>query len=71
MAEIEYQVEEMLYKMNALAGTSNLPEKPPIYYTDSDTASYGAMGEGDALSSGAGSEVGRLAACTGTMIGHL
>jgi len=59
MAEVEYQVEEMLYKMNALAGTSNLPEKPPVYYTDSDTgASYGVMGEGDALSSGAGSEVG-------------
>ena len=36
MTEIESQVDEMLFKMNALAGTSNLPEKPPAYYTDSD-----------------------------------
>lgn len=55
MAEIEYQVDEMLFKMNALAGTSNLPEKPPMYYTDSDTI-YGTMGEGDAISSAGGSE---------------
>jgi hypothetical protein len=56
MAEIEYQVDEMLFKMYALAGTSNLPEKPPVYYTDSDTV-YGGMGEGDALSSAGGSDV--------------
>ena len=49
MAEIEYQVDEMLFKMNALAGTSNLPEKPPIYFTDSD-GTYG-LGE-DAISTG-------------------
>ena len=49
MAEIEYQVDEMLFKMNALAGTSNLPEKPPIYFTDSD-GTYG-VGE-DAISTG-------------------
>ena len=49
MAEIEYQVDEMLFKMNALTGTSNLPEKPPVYFTDSDTT-Y-AYGE-DAISSG-------------------
>ncbi|ELU08773.1 hypothetical protein CAPTEDRAFT_228900 [Capitella teleta] len=59
MAEIEYQVDEMLFKMNALAGTSNLPEKPPIYYTDSDTCIYGGVGgsgEGDS-STTASSEV--------------
>lgn len=37
MAEVEYQVDEMLFKMNALSGTSGLPEKPPLYPTDSDT----------------------------------
>ena len=41
MAEVEYQVDEMLFKMNALAGTANLPEKPPVYFTDSD-ATYTA-----------------------------
>ncbi len=50
MAEVEYQVDEMLFKMNALSGTSGLPEKPPLYPTDSDT--YGTDG-----SSGGGSEV--------------
>ena len=41
MAEVEYQVDEMLFKMNALAGTANLPEKPPNYFTDSDTTGQG------------------------------
>ena len=36
MAEIEYQVDEMLFKMNALSGTSGLPEKVPFYQTDSE-----------------------------------
>ena len=45
MAEINYQVDEMLFKMNALAGTSSLPEKPPMYFTDSDN-SYGQGGDG-------------------------
>ena len=53
MAEIEYQVDEMLFKMNALAGTSNLPEKPVVYFTDSD-ATYGP---GDDSMSSGGSEV--------------
>ncbi len=53
MAEIEYQVEEMLFKMNTLAGTCGLPEKPLVYFTDSD-CTYGP-GE-DGISSG-GSEV--------------
>ena len=45
IGEIEYQMEEMLFKMNALAGTSNLPEKPPMYFTDSDaTYPYGEDG---------------------------
>ena len=50
MAEIEYQVEEMLFKMNALAGTSGLPDKPSQYFTDSD-CTYPSPGE-DAVSSG-------------------
>ena len=57
MAEIQYQVDEMLFKMNALSGLSNLPEKPPMYFTDSDTACGGGFtGADDGLSSG-GSEV--------------
>lgn len=57
MAEIQYQVDEMVFKMNALTGVSNLPEKPMMYFTDSDTT-YGGPGVGaeDALSCG-GSEV--------------
>ena len=45
MAEIQYQVDEMLFKMNSLAGTSNLPEKPSVYFTDSDTNCGGVGGE--------------------------
>jgi len=57
MAEIQYQVDEMLFKMNALSGMSSLPEKPPMYFTDSDTACGGGItGPDDGLSSG-GSEV--------------
>jgi len=57
MAEIQYQVDEMLFKMNALSGLSNLPEKPAMYFTDSDTAcGPGFAGADDGLSSG-GSEV--------------
>ena len=52
MAEIEYQVEELLFRMNALTGTHSLPEKPPCYLTDSD-CTYG--GGDDGISSG-GSE---------------
>ena len=36
MAEIQSQVEEMLFKMSALAGTANLPKKPPMETSDSD-----------------------------------
>ncbi|XP_064648391.1 polycystin-1-like protein 1 isoform X2 [Lineus longissimus] len=53
MAEIEYQVDELLFKMNAISGSHGLPEKPPCYYTDSD-CTYG-IGD-DGVSSG-GSEV--------------
>lgn len=57
MAEIQYQVDEMLFKMNALSGLSSLPEKPPMYFTDSDTAcGAGFTAADDGLSSG-GSEV--------------
>jgi len=57
MAEIQYQVDEMLFKMNALSGLSSLPEKPAMYFTDSDTAcGAGFTGADDGLSSG-GSEV--------------
>lgn len=52
MAEIQYQVDEMLFKMNALAGTSNLPDKPAMYFTDSDTT---CIGNGEELSSSGGS----------------
>ena len=52
MAELEYQVDEMLFKMNALTGSSSLPEKPPTYFTDSD-CTYGTGDDG--ISSG-GSE---------------
>ncbi|KAL8570217.1 hypothetical protein ACOMHN_029917 [Nucella lapillus] len=52
LAEFEYQVEELLFRMNALAGTTNLPEKPAGYLTDSDQSQ--AIGD-DGISSG-GSE---------------
>jgi len=51
MAEIQYQVDEMLFKMNALSRQSNLPEKPRQYFTDSETTYGGSSG---------GSEVGIL-----------
>ncbi|XP_053373889.1 polycystic kidney disease 1 like 1-like isoform X2 [Mercenaria mercenaria] len=54
MAEIEYQVDELLFRMNALTGSHGLPEKPPCYLTDSD-CTYG--GGDDGISS-AGSEAG-------------
>ncbi|XP_052802584.1 uncharacterized protein LOC128232845 isoform X2 [Mya arenaria] len=54
MAEIEYQVDELLFRMNALTGSHGLPEKPPCYLTDSD-CTYG--GGDDGISSG-GSEGG-------------
>lgn len=53
MAEIEYQVDELLFRMNALTGSHGLPEKPACYLTDSDSM-YG--GGDDGISSG-GSEV--------------
>ena len=53
MAEIEYQVDELLFRMNALTGSHGLPEKPTCYLTDSDSM-YG--GGDDGISSG-GSEV--------------
>lgn len=53
MAEIEYQVDELLFRMNALTGSHGLPEKPTCYLTDSDSL-YG--GGDDGISSG-GSEV--------------
>lgn len=54
LAEFEYQVEELLFRMNALTGTTNLPEKPTGYLTDSDQSQ--AVGD-DGISSG-GSEAG-------------
>ncbi|KAL4222250.1 Polycystic kidney disease [Mactra antiquata] len=54
MAEIEYQVDELLFRMNALTGSHGLPEKPTCYLTDSD-CTYG--GGDDGISS-AGSETG-------------
>lgn len=54
MAEIEYQVDELLFRMNAISGSSNLPEKPPCYFIDSDVT-YGVGDDG--ISSGESSEV--------------
>ena len=56
MAAIESQVDEMLFKMNALTGGSGLPEKPPVYFTDSD-GTYASYGVGDDGLSSGGSEV--------------
>ena len=53
LAEIQFQVDEMLFKMNSLAGVSNLPEKPLMYFTDSDTTCGGpGVGAEDGISSG-------------------
>ncbi|CAH1789073.1 unnamed protein product [Owenia fusiformis] len=48
MAEIEYQVDELLFKMNELTGLCNLPDKPVYDFTDSDCT----FAAGDELSSG-------------------
>ena len=48
MAEILYLVEELLFRMNAVLGTSGLPDKHHSF-SDSDTAPNG--GE-DGISSG-------------------
>nr|XP_034308513.1 polycystic kidney disease 1-related protein-like [Crassostrea gigas] len=53
MAEIEYQVDELFYRIAALSGSHTLPEKPTNYFTDSD----GTYGAGDDGISKAGSEV--------------
>ena len=43
MAEMEYQVEELLFKMSALCDGVSLPTKPNMYYpTDSDVTLPGA-----------------------------
>ena len=44
LAEMEYQVDELLFKMAALCGGTSLPSKNvPCYITDSD----GTFGAGD------------------------
>ncbi|XP_055959145.1 polycystin-2-like [Patella vulgata] len=53
MAEIEYQVDELLFRMNALSGSSALPDKPRTYFTDSDATQH-IVGD-DGISTG-GSE---------------
>ncbi|XP_052094392.1 polycystic kidney disease protein 1-like 1 isoform X3 [Mytilus californianus] len=53
MAEVEYQVDELFFRINTLTGSHGLPEKPTSYFTDSDET-YG-LGD-DGISSG-GSEV--------------
>lgn len=55
LAEIEYQVDELLFHMNALLGLSGMPEKPLYYLTDSDATSDDRVGD-DGISSG-GSEM--------------
>lgn len=56
MAEIEYQVDELFFRINALSGSHSLPEKPTEYLTDSDGV-YGVFDDG--ISSG-GSEVSSI-----------
>ena len=57
IAEVEYQVDEMLFKMNALAGTANLPEKPPVYFTDSDATFTGGVDEEKMMVLGGGGAI--------------
>ncbi|XP_074659507.1 polycystin-1-like protein 1 [Tubulanus polymorphus] len=52
MAEIEYQVDELLFKMTAITGTHGLPEKPECEFTDSDCT----YGPGDDMLSNGSSE---------------
>ncbi|XP_061185531.1 polycystin-1-like protein 1 [Saccostrea echinata] len=53
MAEVEYQVDELFFRISGLSGSHGLPEKPNNYFTDSD-GTYTAGDDG--ISSG-GSEV--------------
>ncbi|XP_033762676.1 polycystic kidney disease protein 1-like 1 [Pecten maximus] len=53
MVEIEYQVDELYFRINALSGLHSLPEKPTGYLTDSD----GTYGVGDDGISSGGSEI--------------
>ncbi|XP_021343133.1 uncharacterized protein LOC110443309 isoform X2 [Mizuhopecten yessoensis] len=53
MVEIEYQVDELYFRINALSGLHSLPEKPTGYLTDSD----GTYGVGDDGISSGGSEM--------------
>ncbi|XP_033639226.1 uncharacterized protein LOC117299811 [Asterias rubens] len=45
MAEIEYQVDELLFRMNAISNQHGLPEKPYGYFEDSD-CTHGMMEDG-------------------------
>ena len=56
MAEIEYQVDELLFKMNAMSHEHSLPEKCHSYLDDSD----GTHGHGDDTMSCSSSEVSAL-----------
>ena len=56
MAEVEYQVDELFFRINTLTGSHGLPEKPTSYFTDSD----GTYGLGDDGISSGGSEVRKM-----------
>ena len=45
MAEIEYQVDELLFRMNAISHQHVLPDKPYGYSEDSD-GTHGMMEDG-------------------------
>ena len=55
LAEFEYQVDELLFRMNSLSGTSNLPEKQDEFLSDSGQSQ--TLHE-DRVSSLVGPEVG-------------
>lgn len=69
LAEFEYQVEELLFRMNALAGTTNLPEKPAGYLTDSDQSQ--AIGDDGISSGGSEAQVERSGGVQGEGEGRL
>jgi hypothetical protein len=56
MAEVEYQVDELFFRINTLTGSHGLPEKATSYFTDSD----GTYGLGDDGISSGGSEVRKM-----------
>ena len=67
MAEVEYQVDELFFRINTLTGSHGLPEKPTSYFTDSD----GTYGLGDDGISSGGSEVRKMPVILRFLYPHL